>query len=59
MSGRWMRVELGYAAFGVHLDSSDHVDATAPIGSWMRGKHWPVVERWVEKKGGSVMEMKL
>jgi hypothetical protein len=52
----WVRVELGYATFGLHV-ADGRVDAAAPIGRWMVGHTLSHVERWVASKGGSVTEV--
>lgn len=43
---------LPYACFGIIIRRGIVVDAT-PIGKWMIGKPWGVVDEWVKSKGGS------
>lgn len=47
------QVDIGYACFGVEVNNKIVIDA-APIGTWMIGKSWAVVQLWIENKGGSI-----
>lgn len=48
----WYRIVLSYACFGIRTEN-DIVIETAPIGSWMKGKHISKIIQWVFSKGGT------
>ena len=51
------RVQLSYATFGLDVDENGVVIDVAPIGWWMRGKHISTVGRWVDRKGGEMLNL--
>lgn len=51
-----IRVELPHAVFSLSVHEGRVVGA-APIAGWMIGKRWQWVLGWIERKGGSWMEL--
>jgi len=54
MRGKLYQVKLPYACFGVILNKKNIVIKSAPIARWLVGKNIYELERYVERKKGTM-----
>jgi len=51
---RLWQIDVGYACAGVVTDEKGIIRVAAPIFKWAKGKTISEIERWVQKKCGTL-----
>lgn len=48
------QIDVGYACAGIEVGKNNWVQHTAPIFKWMTGKSISEIQRWVQRKNGTL-----